>query len=57
MALELVDSCQLSVDGIDKSSARPTVTRGPESGKLKKLHCLKSLPGNGWLRHSRLENA
>jgi hypothetical protein len=27
----------------------------PESWKLKNLHCYKPLPGNGWLRHCRLE--
>jgi hypothetical protein len=37
------------------SSARAAVTTGPEYGKLKNLHCQKQLPGNGWLRHSRLE--
>jgi hypothetical protein len=31
-------SCQLI-----KSSARAAVTRGPERGKLKNLHCLKSV--------------
>jgi hypothetical protein len=41
MALQLVDSWewQLAVEGIGKSSARPAVTRGPERGKLKNLHC------------------
>jgi hypothetical protein len=29
------------------SSAREAVTRGPERGKLKNLHCWKPLPGNG----------
>jgi hypothetical protein len=33
------------------------LTRGPESGKLKNLHCEKPLPGNGRLRHSGLERA
>jgi hypothetical protein len=27
----------------DKSSSRVTVTRGPEGGKLKNFHCVKSL--------------
>jgi hypothetical protein len=29
------------------SSAREAVIRGPERGKLKNLHCLKPLLGNG----------
>jgi hypothetical protein len=31
-----------------KSSARAIVTRGPECGELKNLHCYKPLLGNGW---------
>jgi hypothetical protein len=36
-------------------SAWEAVTVGPESGKLKILHCWKPLLWNGWWRHSRLE--
>jgi hypothetical protein len=30
------------------SSAREAVKRGPESVKLKNLHCYKLVPGNSW---------
>jgi hypothetical protein len=35
------DSWQLlvGIEGIDKNSARAAVTRGPDRGKLKNLHC------------------
>jgi hypothetical protein len=29
--------------------------KGLERVTMKNLHCYKPLPGNGWLRHSRLE--
>jgi hypothetical protein len=40
MAASSVESWHLSVgiEGIDKSSTRAAVTRGPEHGKLKNLH-------------------
>jgi hypothetical protein len=38
-ALQLVDRWQLSVEGTDKSFTRAAVTREPERGKLKNLHC------------------
>jgi hypothetical protein len=42
---------------IDPSSAWEAMKIEPESMKLKNLHCWKSLPGNSWRRHSRLEKA
>jgi hypothetical protein len=35
----IVRSCQILVEETDKSSVRATVTRRPESEKLKNLHC------------------
>jgi hypothetical protein len=41
---------------LTKSSAWAAVTTGPESGKLKNLHCSKLLLRNGW-EDSTLEKA
>jgi hypothetical protein len=43
MALQLVDSWQLAVEGIDKNSARAAVTRGPERGKQKNSSLLEAV--------------
>jgi hypothetical protein len=39
---------------VDKSCVRVPATRGLERENLKNIHCLKPLPGNDWLRHSKL---
>jgi hypothetical protein len=43
MALEIIGSCQLAVEGIDKNSVRVAMRRGPEFGELKNFHCVKSI--------------
>jgi hypothetical protein len=40
---ERVANLGLSYLSVDKSSAWAAVTRGPECGKLKNLHCVKTV--------------